>query len=476
MNYVILCFKNFIHRMLSLFSFGSKSVTNDLDIFIKTNTGNTISVSLDSSWDIRNVKEIVAPKLGFQPDEVKIIFAGKELKDNITLSECDLGQRSVLHAVTSKKKAKVIPIHDTVIEEEDLGSKPLNETLQDADFYNSRDDKVPLDLSKGKVNFYVYCPTCKSLKSGKLRVRCETCRSGAFTVYEDPQNWDDVLKHKQIPGYCENDLCPSKKSGRNGEFNFAAFFFKCSEHTSLGEEDEAVPLYLIKTNLREVSCLACGDICNPVIVFPCKDGHVTCLDCFRQYCSVRLSERQFWQHPDYGYTLACPTGCPDSFIEEVHHFRLLSDAQYAQYQKFATEEFVLRSGGVLCPQPGCGMGILIDEGCKKVACVNGCGYVFCRDCLQGYHIGACSSNEENIDSASCSYNVDPSKAANARWDEASKVAIKVLTKPCPKCRTPTERDGGCMHMVCTRAGCEFHWCWICQGPWTRECMASHWFD
>jgi hypothetical protein len=47
--------------------------------------------------------------------------------------------------------------------------------------------------------------------------------------------------------------------------------------------------------------------------------------------------------------------------------------QYAQYQRFATEEFVLQSGGVLCPQPGCGMGILVDGGCTKVACVNGCG-------------------------------------------------------------------------------------------------------
>lgn len=47
--------------------------------------------------------------------------------------------------------------------------------------------------------------------------------------------------------------------------------------------------------------------------------------------------------------------------------------QYAQYQRFATEEFVLQAGGVLCPQPGCGMGILIDGGCTKVACVNGCG-------------------------------------------------------------------------------------------------------
>lgn len=121
-------------------------------------------------------------------------------------------------------------------------------------------------------------------------------------------------------------------------------------------------------------------------------------------------------------------------------------------------------------------------------------YVFCRLCLQGYHIGDCESATSNdLSSENCNYKVDPNKAADARWDEASKVTIKVSTKPCPKCRTPTERDGeveclklelivyvflfvgGCMHMVCTRASCDFHWCWVCQTEWTRNCMGSHWF-
>lgn len=47
--------------------------------------------------------------------------------------------------------------------------------------------------------------------------------------------------------------------------------------------------------------------------------------------------------------------------------------QYDQYQRFATEEFVLQSGGVLCPQPGCGMGILADPECTRITCMNGCG-------------------------------------------------------------------------------------------------------
>lgn len=41
----------------------------------------------------------------------------------------------------------------------------------------------------------------------------------------------------------------------------------------------------------------------------------------------------------------------------------------------------------------------------------------------------------------CEYTIDPNNAQIARWDEASTVTIKVSTKPCPKCRTPTERDG-----------------------------------
>lgn len=60
-----------------------------------------------------------------------------------------------------------------------------------------------------KAHFYVFCPTCKSLKPGKIRVRCHFCKGGAFTVHSDPQNWNDVLETKKITGLCENDkeLC-----------------------------------------------------------------------------------------------------------------------------------------------------------------------------------------------------------------------------------------------------------------------------
>ncbi len=43
--------------------------------------------------------------------------------------------------------------------------------------------------------------------------------------------------------------------------------------------------------------------------------------------------------------------------------------QYDRYQRFATEEYLLQSGGVLCPTPGCGAGLLPAEGDRRVECV-----------------------------------------------------------------------------------------------------------
>jgi hypothetical protein len=67
------------------------------------------------------------------------------------------------------------------------------------------------DRERKRAHFYVYCSwPCKEMKHGKLRVRCASCQSGAFTVDRDPQCWDDVLKSRRITGDCQNDTCVCK--------------------------------------------------------------------------------------------------------------------------------------------------------------------------------------------------------------------------------------------------------------------------
>lgn len=58
---------------------------NSVNVHVKSNVGGVISVNLDPKWDIKNVKELVAPQLGLEPNDVKIIFAGKELLDSTVI-------------------------------------------------------------------------------------------------------------------------------------------------------------------------------------------------------------------------------------------------------------------------------------------------------------------------------------------------------------------------------------------------------
>lgn len=104
----------------------------------------------------------------------------------------------------AKEAENVDESEETCQYEEVKGSKPLCETLKDLSAKDEENNGVK-EVVKRKANFYVFCSTCKSLKIGKLRVRCDFCKCGAFTVHSDPQNWDDVLLSKRITGTCEND-------------------------------------------------------------------------------------------------------------------------------------------------------------------------------------------------------------------------------------------------------------------------------
>lgn len=53
------------------------------------------------------------------------------------------------------------------------------------------------------------------------------------------------------------------------------------------------------------------------------------------------------------------------------------------------------SGGLMCPSPGCGAGLVPGDGGRRVECDRqlGCGFVFCRDCRESYHEGACHTEQ-----------------------------------------------------------------------------------
>lgn len=176
-------------------------------------------------------------------------------------------------------------------------------------------------------------------------------------------------------------------------------------------------------------------------------GHAFCFECWNDFLVTNHTDRKM-----YELFPLCPAGDDCYFRANLMLMNTIWN-RYPEgrkaFEKLLCLKFSQRSEKVrVCGAEGCNRAIFINY-CQERTLTCTCGNSICRICGQADHYPL-----------DCGDLKTWNKIVNAKDKQWLN---EIVTQQCPMCKTPIDKNGGCIHMHC-RCGHDF--CWICLKVWS----------
>ncbi|KZO89747.1 hypothetical protein CALVIDRAFT_491431 [Calocera viscosa TUFC12733] len=191
------------------------------------------------------------------------------------------------------------------------------------------------------------------------------------------------------------------------------------------------------------SCAICLDDvaqAEEEVLQPC--GHRFCRDCLKTHVSQTLEAGKL--------PISCPSCSadaaedPTSVSREVANKLGLTEQQSKRWDELDLAHFSVQ---IECRK--CNRSAYVDKAeysaAHLILCpLPGCYHQWCKTCSKTVPFGGPKHDCEGM-------------------EELRTLMRQQGWKPCPTCKTNTEKLHGCNHITCTAPGCNTHWCYACGG-------------
>jgi len=208
-------------------------------------------------------------------------------------------------------------------------------------------------------------------------------------------------------------------------------------------------------NKEDFDCPICFDSIAPgsgYIFQECQ--HQYCGECLGSYYQVLIMSNKV-------IDIKCPNPNCEHLCTHGEIRFLLPEHLFNKFLDFSKIALINKDPEMRwCPTPNCGNAVKRKKkGSSKMEC-SACNFQFCFECGDSYHEDVtCEQHQKMLD-------------IEKKTDPRFKIWQMHHSKPCPNCKAPIQKNGGCNHMYCEK--CKHEFCWVCLKQYTSDHFSKGW--